>query len=616
LAVLAACATVLAFAGGAWAVDANVVLREGGASAQGDFLVQNAGEYLAQELSCDRVCRNSIPGDNTSFIIKGFNCDFDSDPDPNDDTITIYIQGIGSSFGCENAPGSQTAAGWIDEANCQFTEAAGCDGGGVDVLNNCEGPKISARLHVGCSDIQCASIVQTTTGYRNGRRGFNAEEALDDFGNAAGIPPSSITPNADMVLFSPFIVPFGYIANNQVTKTRCVAPVVPANALNEPKFYDCVEGSENPRVIGTCADGVRNGLGCTKNEHCPASGDLLYDFLGAQCVPGAQRCIPKADPQPDELPGSCDLDESDCALSTQYELNPQRFAPDQPWLRLVANSCPPVEEAQSGDPSSECVGFYKCVGPELISGDDPDDLQRTCVGGARAGQPCDTAAECPVERAATACVARPIDNLSRMQALLLFAGQVKNWRDFGPWYPDLPVALCMRHGGSGTHATKDLRVMRGDRALATVSKTLAPTDPSGASAVKPLLPILWHYRSSTTLTEDCVEYYDGGVGYVDADKALNNDFTSNVHHLKHEGVEPVRQKVIFGEYPFWGAASCFYDDDSNAGLTQAQKSLATDLLNWLADQNERFEFPTNLFWASGAEMTVSAPNDFAYPSKN
>jgi hypothetical protein len=302
-------------------------------------------------------------------------------------------------------------------------------------------------------------------------------------------------------------------------------------------------------------------------------------------------------------------------LSTQYVLNPARFLPGQPWLTVAPNSCPPVAGAVDGDPASECVGFYKCVGPERTSPTDPAD-QRTCVGGARAGLACDTATDCPVDRADTACKARPIDNLSRMQALLLFAGQIKNWQDFGPWYPDLAVALCIRHGGSGTHGTKDLRVMRGDRAFLTQTRAFSASDPTGNSIPnKALLPIAWHYKSSTTLTEDCVEFYDGGVGYVDADKALNNDFTSNVHHLKHEGVEPVRQKVIFGEYPFWGAASCFFDNDAVAGLSNDQKTLARNLLNWIAAQNERFEFPTNLFWASGAEMTVSAPNDFAYPGK-
>jgi ABC-type phosphate transport system substrate-binding protein len=238
------------------------------------------------------------------------------------------------------------------------------------------------------------------------------------------------------------------------------------------------------------------------------------------------------------------------------------------------------------------------------------------VGGARTGLSCDKPQDCPGIRANTSCKKRPIDNLSRMMALLLFSGKIKNWQDFGPWYPDLNVALCMRHGGSGTHGTLDTRVMRGDLGLLTTTRAFAENDPTGEAANFFQLPIAWHYKSSTTLTEDCVEYYDGGVGYVDADKVVDNDFTSAVHHIPfHEGVEPFRMKIYMGEYPFWGAASCYYDQDGAAGLSPNQQALADALLTWAADQDERVEYPTSLFWATGAEMTVTAPNDFAYPSK-
>ena len=52
-------------------------------------------------------------------------------------------------------------------------------------------------------------------------------------------------------------------------------------------------------------------------------------------------------------------------------------------------------------------------------------------------------------------------NITRLMAVLLFSGHIDNWNELGAGYPDQHVTLCMRHSGSGAHATLDYAVVRG-----------------------------------------------------------------------------------------------------------------------------------------------------------
>jgi hypothetical protein len=184
----------------------------------------------------------------------------------------------------------------------------------------------------------------------------------------------------------------------------------------------------------------------------------------------------------------------------------------------------------------------------------------------------------------------------------------------------------MRHAGSGTHATLEDGVFRGDGPTYVQSSTPAtgwiPFDPSGCptygDAQDPQGPNnpVWHYRSSTDLTEDCVQYYDGAVGYVDGDKVLANDFVDNVHQVKFQSVEPTRDKIKFGEYVYWSAQACYYDDDTVNGTVQ---DLADDLMAFAASAQNLAYGPFGEkanFWATGAEMTVQKGTADAYPQKN
>ncbi|MFZ0927331.1 MAG: hypothetical protein WAN11_01945 [Syntrophobacteraceae bacterium] len=62
----------------------------------------------------------------------------------------------------------------------------------------------------------------------------------------------------------------------------------------------------------------------------------------------------------------------------------------------------------------------------------------------------------------TICTLSTITNLTRLQAVALFSGTIKDWSEFGAAFPAHPVTLCFRHAGSGTSATLDWGVMNGN----------------------------------------------------------------------------------------------------------------------------------------------------------
>jgi ABC-type phosphate transport system substrate-binding protein len=207
----------------------------------------------------------------------------------------------------------------------------------------------------------------------------------------------------------------------------------------------------------------------------------------------------------------------------------------------------------------------------------------------------------------TSCEAVPLENVSRLQVLLLFSGQIKNWNQFGPYFPDLPVVLCMRHGGSGTHATLENGVFRGDAVMVTNSVPVAPN-------------YIWHHTSSTDLTDSCIEAYPGAVGYIDADKALGIDDTGHIHQMKYQGVEPTRGKIVNCEYNYWAAQNVFYDPDcvETAGdyPSAVRTQIVTDLIAYASDENNLTQAlfgERAKFWATQGEMKCAKANDYAYP---
>lgn len=267
-----------------------------------------------------------------------------------------------------------------------------------------------------------------------------------------------------------------------------------------------------------------------------------------------------------------------------------------------------------------CRGDYKCIDTDedgngvCMDGNQDADLDATITGNETA---CGDASDCMIQVAGQAegvgptitvgCEAQPMKNVSRLMAIHIFSDQVQNWQDFGPSFPDLPIVKCMRHGGSGTHQTLINTVFRGDATEASVTRFIAPDG-----------NFIWHYKSSSDLTRDCVAYYDGGIGYVDADKVMfRSKIADGTHQLMYQGVAPSRNDVANGKYNFWAAQQCFLD--SAAGCYGTQD------LNILTQIMTQAGNPTYLnyagfgqrayFWATQDEMSVSKINEYAYPTR-
>lgn len=222
----------------------------------------------------------------------------------------------------------------------------------------------------------------------------------------------------------------------------------------------------------------------------------------------------------------------------------------------------------------------------------------------------------------------PFDGLSRVQAVNLFAGKVKNWNQFRPdlnndgsidattAYPagdSLPVILCMRHAGSGTHATLDANVMRGDATLA--NKQAMPGDFSYNLGLQ---PETYFNTSSSDLTK-CVGNKAGAVGYADSDKvseiAAGGPYTVTsgkygyIKKMAFNGYYAERENIINGNYGFWSAQWLWSKPNEPTKVAE----LVGELAAFAADGANLQATGKRDWWATQNEMNVDKGDDFKMP---
>lgn len=248
---------------------------------------------------------------------------------------------------------------------------------------------------------------------------------------------------------------------------------------------------------------------------------------------------------------------------------------------------------------------------------------------------CFDASDCNIPLEDTQCEQETLKNLSRLMALHIFSDVVYNWNDFGPSFPSLAIVKCMRHGGSGTHQTLINTVFRGDATVKNMTVwNISDADPLrafGGTGAPDGKSYVWHYKSSSDLTRDCVAYYAGGVGYVDADKVMFRskiDVTKapenflpsyGIHQLMYQGFEPSRLAVANGEYNFWAAQYCFNDP---TGTCYDPAGVEADILDsiMITAQDPTFLDEVRFgqrayFWATQGEMKVDKLTEYAYPTR-
>jgi ABC-type phosphate transport system substrate-binding protein len=188
-----------------------------------------------------------------------------------------------------------------------------------------------------------------------------------------------------------------------------------------------------------------------------------------------------------------------------------------------------------------------------------------------------------------------LDNISRSMAGLIYSTQVAYWEDiFGGTQTRL-IDACLRHAGSGTHATLDAAVMRGDYSLQVYGE--------------PDLPHFWFNESSGSVSgagsgmAGCVSTKPNAIGYADADISLGGSTASLVDY---QGVAPTKANVLNGRYDFWSYQHGYYKN------TEPTKAVTDKLFTW---SSKAANMPAGLatYWAAEEEMRVYKANDFTAP---
>jgi len=219
----------------------------------------------------------------------------------------------------------------------------------------------------------------------------------------------------------------------------------------------------------------------------------------------------------------------------------------------------------------------------------------TCDGGTNAGEMCATTGDCP----GSTCSAKELDNVSREMLVQIFSGNAWYWSDFGAGFPAEPITVCLRHAGSGTHATLDLAIMN--------SKWGAGL----AIAENAADPIIW-FNDGSSDEMKCINGNYGttyAIGYADADQLEGTSSYPNVYQPKYNGFAPTRVNIRNGLYDWWSAQWMY---EAPGELTNIHKVI-TDLVAFAS-------LPANIpstkakFWAAQNEMTWMKGSDFKYPT--
>lgn len=202
-------------------------------------------------------------------------------------------------------------------------------------------------------------------------------------------------------------------------------------------------------------------------------------------------------------------------------------------------------------------------------------------------------------------------NLTRLQAVSIFSGQVTDWSDMG--YGALPIAACLRHAGSGTHATLDAAVMRGDAPLLK-DEALPGSFPVSMGFV----PVTYFNKGSSDevkCVRDAGDAGYGAVGYADSDKngaAYDPAVPAKadrIQRLMYMGADGTAATIKNGIYDFWSAQWLYFRADEDADV----KAKVLELCAYAADGAN---MPSSRagFWAAEGDMKVQKTDDFAFPT--
>ncbi len=226
----------------------------------------------------------------------------------------------------------------------------------------------------------------------------------------------------------------------------------------------------------------------------------------------------------------------------------------------------------------------------------------------------------------------PATNMTRLMATQIFGGTVADWGAFNPAWSGIPIVACLRHAGSGTHATLDAAVFRNEAKLSTKE------DSFGLFG-----PITYFNLGSGDLIK-CLEWAHsngyGAVGYSDVDKVLDTNgqiitdpanAVNGVMQMTYQGEEATKNNIVNGVYDFW-SNQWIYEDTCESEVPAPNGCTGGDdphgvaaggaLHTYISKMMVFASDPANIalsgkgdFWAAQGEMNVHKSSDWAWPTR-
>jgi ABC-type phosphate transport system substrate-binding protein len=214
-----------------------------------------------------------------------------------------------------------------------------------------------------------------------------------------------------------------------------------------------------------------------------------------------------------------------------------------------------------------------------------------------------------------------VDNLTYTQAGIIFSGVTTLWSDFdnstadggSADYPAKYVTACLRHAGSGTHATL----------VASVLKKV-----NGYTVATDEVETVLYFNDGSSDMMRCIKENGGqsttefgAIGYADADQCGDSgvctalgpvtiggvtftDYGATL--IAYQGALPTKSNIANGVYDFWSTQWLYLC----AGSSSDQAAWAGNLCAFASDP-ENMPDSKAAWWPTASEMRVNKAGDFA-----
>jgi hypothetical protein len=236
----------------------------------------------------------------------------------------------------------------------------------------------------------------------------------------------------------------------------------------------------------------------------------------------------------------------------------------------------------------------------------------------------------------TYCTAQTIDNITRLQAVALFSGNIAYWSDFGGYFvKNLPVTLCLRHSGAGTLAAMDFGVMQGTNDASGWGGNFVTNESRWVNGNPPYA----YFNDLASDETNCLKAAAGtavsaknaggqtdtqepvpaaakagAIGFVDADTVGS---AGNYVQIRYNGVWPTRVTMRDGIYDnYWILDRLYAATATGIGLKTGQQMIYAEMLTLESQPTEinSTTVPSQyLYYGSPNELYFQKGNANVYP---